>query len=199
LTISTETAKLSGKTWWHTNEKIDPLNKRSADIKDLETTFREKVQAFKKVLEDAGTNISIDTTKRPKERAYVLHYAWEVANGNVKASAVPAMPGVDIVWDHGEDEKSKAGAQEIITAAVVKSTPSLTSNHIDGKAIDWTITWTGDLKIKTKDRTDQVIKSAPRNGGDPGNTELHKVGKDYGVIKGFFEPPDAPHWSSNGK
>jgi hypothetical protein len=199
LAPSTDPAKLSGKAWWDANEKIDPLNKKSSDIADLESDFGGKVKEFKKALDDAGTNISIDTTKRPKERAHVLHYAWQVAKGNVKASSVPAMSGVDIVWDHGGDTKSKAGAQEIITAASVASKPSLTSNHIVGKAIDWTITWTGDLKIKKKDGTELAIKTAPRNGGDPGNTELHEVGKGYGVIKGIFTIKDPPHWSFDGK
>lgn len=199
LVPSTDPAKLSGKAWWDANEKIDPLNKKSSDIEDLESTFQGKVKEFKKALDDAGTSISIDTTKRPKERAYVLHYAWQVAKGNVQANAVPAMTGVDIVWDHGDDTKSKAGAQEIVTAANVASKPSLTSNHIEGKAIDWTITWTGDLKIKEKGGTDRVIKTTPLNGGDPGNTELHDVGKGYGVIKGLFSIKDPPHWSFDGK
>lgn len=200
LLPSTDPAKLSGKAWWDTNEKIAPLNNKSSDIADLESDFQGKVKEFKQALDDAGASISIDTTKRPKERAHVLHYAWQVAKGKVQAVSVPAMAGVDIVWDHGDATKSKAGAQEIITAASVASKPSLTSNHITGKAIDWTITWLDDLKVKKKDGIEQVIKTTPRNGGDPGNTELHGVGKGYGVIKGLnYKPKDPPHWSFNGK
>lgn len=197
--LAADAAKLSGKTWWDANEKIAPYTK-SSDIADLESDFQGKVKEFKKALDDAGTSISIDTTKRPKERAHVLHYAWQVSKGQVKANAVPAMTGVDIVWDHGDETKSKAGAQEIVTAASVKSKPSLTSNHIDGKAIDWTITWTSDpLKIDKKDGTKLEIKTTPRNGGDPGNAELHEVGKGYGVHKGLnFNPKDPPHWSFDG-
>jgi hypothetical protein len=191
-------AKLSGKTWWDANQGNAPYIK-SDDISKLEAGFQTKIKEFKAALEAAGASISIDTTTRPKERAHVLHYAWDVAKGTIKASAVPAMAGVDIVWDHGDDKKSKAGAQEIITAAEVVSRPSLTSKHIDGLAIDWTITWTGDLKIKRKDGTELEIKSAPKHGGDPGNTELHAVGATYGVNKGLnFKPLDPPHWSSDG-
>jgi len=193
-------AKLSGKAWWDANENKEPLNKKSSDTADLKSPFKENVEAFKKALEDAGASISIDTTLRPKERAHVLHYAWQVGKGTVKASDVPVMDGVDIIWDHGDDAKSKAGANEIITAANVASKPSLTSRHIEGKAIDWTIEWTTpELKITNKDGVEVIIKSTPHNGGDPGNTELHTVGKGYGVIKGLnFNPKDPPHWSSDG-
>jgi hypothetical protein len=199
-TKSPDPAKLSSKAWWDANENKDPLNKKSSDVADLASPFKENVEAFKKALEDSGASISIDTTLRPKERAHVLHYAWQVAKSAIKASDVPAMDGVDIIWDHGDDEKSKAGANEIITAANVASKPSLTSRHIEGKAIDWTIEWTtSELKIKNKDGVEVIIKSTPHNGGDPGNTELHAVGKGYGVIKGLnFNPKDPPHWSSDG-
>ena len=193
--------KISGKEWWDANEGKSPYIK-SDKISDLESDFQSKVNEFESALKAAGASISIDTTKRPAERAHVLHYAWQVAKGEIKASAVPSMTGVDITWDHGSEAASKKGAQEILDAATVKSKPSLTSNHIDGKAIDWTITWTGDLKIKKKDGTEIEIKSKPRSGGDPGNTELHSVGEGYGVIKGLFTGPkqkrDAPHWSSDG-
>jgi hypothetical protein len=189
-------AKLSGKTWWDANEGNAPY-KKSDQLSDLEANFQTKVKEFKTALEAAGASISIDTTKRSKERAYIFHYAWNIANDKIKPNAVPAMAGVDIVWDHGDDKKSKAGAQEILTAASVAATePSLTSNHIEGKAIDWTITWTAELKIKQKDGTEVIIKG-PGNGGDH-NTELHAVGKTYGVIKGIFKKPDNPHWSSDG-
>jgi len=192
-------AKLSGTTWWNANESKAPYTK-SDSISDLEADFQTKVTEFKGALDAAGASISIDTTKRPAERAWVLHYAWVIAKDGFKASDVPAKDGVDIIWDHGDAAKSKAGANEIVTAASVASKPSLTSNHIAGKAIDWTITWTGDLKIKKKDGTEATITSAPKNGGDPGNTELHAVGKDYGVIKGLFttQKKDPPHWSSDG-
>jgi hypothetical protein len=189
-------AKLSGKKWWDANEGNAPY-KKSDQLSDLEAGFQTKVKEFKAALEAAGASISIDTTKRSKERAYIFHYAWKIVNDKIKPNAVPAMSGVDIVWDHGDDTKSKAGAQEILTAASVAATePSLTSNHIDGKAIDWTITWTTELKIKQKDGTEKTLKG-PDNGGDH-NTELHAVGKTYGVIKGIFKKPDNPHWSSDG-
>jgi hypothetical protein len=195
-TAAPDPAKLSGKKWWDANEGNAPY-KESDQLSDLEADFQTKVKEFKSALEAAGASISIDTTKRSKERAHIFHYAWKIANDKIKPNAVPAMAGVDIVWDHGDDKKSKAGAQEILTAASVAATePSLTSNHIDGTAIDWTITWTAELKIKQKDGTEVSIKG-PDNGGDH-NKELHAVGKTYGVIKGIFKKADNPHWSADG-
>jgi len=197
-TAVVDPAKLSGKKWWDANQGNDPY-KKSESISDLASDFQTKVREFKTALDNAGAPPTIDTTKRSAERAYVLHYAWRVAKNELSADKVQAKDTVDIVWNHGDDTKSKAGANEIIAAAAVASRPSLTSNHIDGNAIDWTITWTGDLKIKKKDGTEIEIKSTPRNGGDPGNTELHEVGKSYGVHKGLnFTPKDPPHWSDNG-
>jgi hypothetical protein len=190
-------SKLSGKKWWDDHQGTEPF-KKSDKISDLESSFQTAVKAFKKALDDAGASISIDTTKRSKKRAYVLHYAWQVAKGNVEARDVPSESGVDIEWVHSTDAKSKAGAQEIVTAANMASVASLTSNHISGKAIDWTITWTGALSIKNKDGSTKSISSTPRNGGDPGNTELHAVGATYGVKKGLFKKKDPPHWSYNG-
>ena len=191
------TNSLSGKKWWN-DHKNQTAFAKSDKISDLAATFQSKVKEFKKALEDAGAKISIDTTKRSKNRAYVLRYAWMIAKGQIKANKVPAETGVAIEWDHGDDVKSKKAAQEIVTAANMVSIASLTSNHIAAKAIDWTITWTGTLKIKQKDGTIKEIKSTPRNGGDPGNKELHAVGKGYGVHKGLFVKKDPPHWSYNG-
>lgn len=52
--------------------------------------------------------------------------------------------------------------------------PSRTSNHIAGKVIDMTITWSKDIKIKKKDNTEVTVSySANVNA----NTKLHEVGK----------------------
>ena len=109
------------------------------------------------------------------------------------------MVGVDIDWDHGDETKSKNGAKEMVTgfglAVPPKSTnpPSLTSNHIAGKAVDMTIKWTGKIKITKKDGT-QVEVTYMSNVN--GNTALHEAGESYGVKK---LKTDAPHWSYNGR
>lgn len=185
----------SGLTWvsWATSNAAD-----SDDIEELEATFRQNVKDFKKALEDAGAKVSVNDTKRSDKRAYLFHWSWKIALDKCKASDATAMAGVDITWDHGDDVKSKAGAQEMVTgfglAVPPKSTnaPSLTSRHIEGKAIDMDITWTDKIKVKDKTgKETEVTFNADVNA----NTVLHAIGKSYGVIK---LATDAPHWSTDG-
>lgn len=150
-----------------------------------------------------GQISTISTTRRSEKRAYLLHWSWKIAKGLITADKVPAKSGVDIVWDHGDKVSSRKAAQEMVILANIKYLPSLTSNHIRGKAIDWTITWTGNLKIKNKAGKEIEISSEPRHGGkgrtNNGNTDFHAIGKTYGVIKAKFIKIDGPHWSLDGR
>lgn len=172
--------------------------KNTNDIEDLETGFKQNVKDFKKALEDAGATVSVTATKRSEKRAYLFHWSWKIALDKVKASEAGSMTGIDIEWDHGDVAKSKAGAQEMVTgfglAVPPKSTnaPSLTSRHIEGKAIDMDITWTGKIKIKDKTGTEKEVTFSTNVNG---NTALHAIGATYGVKK---LTTDAPHWSTDG-
>lgn len=134
-----------------------------------------------------------------KKRAYLFHWSWKISLGRCKVSEATTLAGVDIKWDHGDVVKSKAGAKEMVTgfslAIPPKSVfaPSMTSNHITGKAIDMEITWKGKIKVKKKDGTEVSVdfKSDVKL-----NTILHSIGASYGVKKLV---KDAPHWSSDGK
>ncbi|NOY71814.1 MAG: hypothetical protein GXP14_05465 [Gammaproteobacteria bacterium] len=186
----------SGKywvTWANTHAK------NSSKINDLDATFKPKVKDFIKALEDGGATVKIKATKRNKKRAYLFHWSWKIYLGKCKASDATKLAGVDIKWDHGDAAKSKAGAKEMVTgfnlAVPPKSVfaPSMTSNHISGKAIDMEITWKGKIKVKKKDGTEVFVdfKSNVKL-----NTILHSIGASYGVKKLV---KDAPHWSSDGK
>lgn len=186
----------SGKYWvaW-----ASASAKNSDKLEDLEVTFRSNVKAFIKALTDAGATISISTTKRSDKRAYLFHWAWKISQSKCKPSDAKKMIGVDIQWDHGNLEKSKAGALEMVNgfglAVPPKSInpPSLTSNHISNKAIDMTIKWYGVINVKKKDGTDvRVTYSTNVNT----NTVLHSIGESYGVKK---LKTDAPHWSFDGR
>jgi len=189
-------ANKSGKywvTWANTNAK------NSNKIDDLEASFKTNVNAFIKALKDAGATVDVSTTKRSDKRAYLFHWSWKISQGKCKPSDPTKKAGVDIQWDHGDLAKSKAGALEMVNgfglAVPPRSVlaPSMTSNHISGKAIDMTIKWTGIMKVKKKDGTEvQVAFSANVNT----NTALHAVGESYGVKK---LKNDAPHWSYNGR
>ena len=192
-------AEKSGKYWvkW-ANTHANP----SSNIEDLESVFKSSVKEFIKALEDAGITVKTGETKRSKERALLYHWSWKIALGKCKASDADndKMPGVDIQWDHGNDDESKAGAQEMVDgfhlAVPPKSTvaPAKTSTHIEGKAIDMTITWSGEKEVKKKNQSApvKVIFNPDVNQ----NAILHEIGESYGIKK---LKNDAPHWSYNGK
>ncbi len=184
-------SQLSGAAWWHANQAKYP---NSTKVDDLEPKFRAKVNAFLAALAEAGIRPNIESTRRSKERAYLMHYCWEIAHGQTLPSKVPPYPGIKIVWDHGDLAKSKKAAQEMVDLFDMDYTASLTSNHIKGLAIDMKFYWNGTLKIKKKDGTVVEIKTAPRNGQD--NALMHQVGASYGVVKLVG---DAPHWSVDGR
>jgi len=186
----------SGKSWvtWANTHA-----KGSSSIEELEGTFKTNLNAFKKALEDAGAKVEVESTKRSKKRAYLFHWSWKISLGKCKPKDATAMTGVDIQWDHGDLAKSKAGAKEMVSgfnlAVPPKSNvaPSLTSNHIAGKAIDMKISWdkTKKLKIKKKDGTEVEV---PWKENVNLNTALHGVGATYSVKK---HTGDKPHWSHN--
>lgn len=180
-------------TWANTNAK------NSTNIDELELTFRKNVKDFIKALKDAGATIDVSTTKRSDKRAYLFHWSWRISLGKCEPSVAKKMTGVDIEWDHKDLKKSKAAAKEMVTgfglAVPPNSTnaPSLTSNHIRGKAIDMTIKWTGIIKVKKKDNT-EVSVTFKTNVNT--NSVLHQIGESYSVKK---LKTDAPHWSVNGR
>lgn len=186
----------SGKYWVNWANKNA---KNSTNINDLEGTFQKNVKAFNKALTDAGASIEISTTKRSDKRAYLFHWSWKISQGKCKPSEATKKAGVDIEWDHGDDDASKKAALEMVNgfglAVPPKSTnaPSLTSNHIAGKAIDMTIKWTGTISVKKKDGKKVSIAY---NSNVNLNTTLHSVGESYSVKK---LKSDAPHWSHNGR
>jgi hypothetical protein len=186
----------SGK-YWVTWAKASALNSSSVDV--LESGFKANVKEFIKALEDAGAKVNVSATKRSDKRAYLFHWSWKISQGKCKAVDAKKMIGVDIEWNHGDEVKSKAGALEMVSGFGLAvpprsiNPPSLTSNHILGKAIDMTITWTGKINVKKKDGTavDITYTSSVNS-----NTGLHSVGESYGVKK---LKTDAPHWSFNGR
>ncbi len=141
-------------TWANTHAK------NSSKVDDLEISFRKNVKKFIKALTDAGAKIDVSTTKRNNKRAYLFHWSWKISQGKCKPSDAKKMSGVDIEWDRGDIKKSKAGALAMVTGFGLAvpprsiNAPSLTSNHIAGKAIDMTIKWAGKITVKNKKGSD---------------------------------------------
>ncbi|HEX8301421.1 hypothetical protein [Sphingomonas sp.] len=182
-------ASLSGATWWHANQARYP---NSEKVADLASPFRDRASAFIDALKAAGAKVTVSATRRNRTRAHLMHYSWRVSRGEMAPGQVPALAGLAIRWDHGDLAKSKKGAREMSDLFGIAFQPSLTSLHIEGRAIDMTISWTGTIEVKDKAGRKRPL-GAPRSGDT--NTELHAIGVTYGVLKLLSDPP---HWSDNG-
>jgi len=173
----------------------------TTNLDDLSEPFRAGAKRFIGALTTAGATVTITTVYRPPERAYLMHWCWEIARHQVDPTAVPAMAGVEIQWAHplagqrGVDWiASRRAAAQMVNAYHMIHWAALKTRHTEGKAIDMNIAWEGDLPIAQSDGTRVTIRSQPRN-GNGGNAELLVVAVSYGVHKLVG---DRVHWSSDG-
>ena len=193
----------SGKAW----VKRFPTSKQ---VDDLEPIFRASVKRFLAALADADVAITISATLRPPQRAYLMHYAWCLVQGKVAPGDVPAFvpkageQPVNIRWLHLDAAQkpnvpgSLTAAREMVSGyqiATLRVAPSLTSLHMQGQAIDMTLSWDGELNIEDAKGKTITIRSLPRSGI---NLDLINVGATYGVRHLVAVNKDPPHWSVNG-
>jgi hypothetical protein len=184
--------ELSGPEW----VKRFPTGR---SVNDLAEPFRTRVTRFIDALRAARATVTISATRRPRERAYLMHYAYRIAREDLDPAKVPSFQGVHILWVHTDQEgkpdlaASRKAALLMVQRYDIVHRPALNSRHIEGLAIDMSIEWLHDLEIVRGDGRRVTIKSAPKNGA--GNSELHDVGLSYGVHKLRGDPP---HWSSDG-
>lgn len=181
---------LSGAAWWKKNQKKYP---GSAKISDLAAGFRENVTTFVKALQKAGATVRVAQTFRHETRAQLMYYSYNLANGKLAAAKIPAIPGCEIKWDHGDEKASQKAAQEMVDLFGIVFPPALGSLHRSGRAIDMWIKWSGVIKVL--DATGRYVEVGSPFAGEK-NPTLHKIGKTYGVHKLVT---DRPHWSDNGK
>ena len=113
---------------------------------------------------------------------YFHAYSWEIQ----KRERVETSGAVDL-------KASRKAATAMVNGYGIAFQPALKSRHVEGRAIDMTISWTGKLSIKTKSGVVTTVSSTPRNGF---NADLRRVGKTFGVTK---HPTDPPHWSTDGR
>ncbi len=180
---------LSGAKWWHNNQARFA---NSIQIADLNSDFRDKAARFINALRQAGANVVIGSTRRNAARAYLMHYCWRLSRGQILASDIPAYPGCAIGWDHGTEAASRKAAKEMEALFAIKFEPSLSSRHIEGKAVDMQIKWGGTIIVKNANGI-RIEISGPGDGAN--NRALHQIGASFGVHK---LPSDPPHWSSDG-
>jgi hypothetical protein len=170
----------------------------SARVDDLVEPFRSNARKFIAALKSAGATVAVASTRRPPERAYLMHWSFSISAG-LDPEQVPGMAGVEIEWVHRnltgvkDLAASKAAASAMVAGYDIAFAPALTSRHIEGKAIDMDISWTTPALTITNGAGQAVtISSGAKNGGNP---ELHKVGASYSVVKLVTDPP---HWSIDG-
>ncbi|WUR12656.1 hypothetical protein E7V67_023650 [[Empedobacter] haloabium] len=189
---SDATAELSGAHWVQRFPG-------SRSPEDLAPPFRESVLAFLDAMAKANIRVRIAATLRPRERAYLMHWSWKIARGKVDPADVPAMTGVPIRWVHPNPKDSVRAAQDMVGAfgmSGLRTAPALMSLHIDGRAIDMTISWRGVVRIRDAAGKEVILDKLPRSGMNP---QLIAVGKTYGVIKFVGGSSDKPHWSATGR
>jgi hypothetical protein len=161
--------------------------------------FRSGCEKFISAMRNAGADVHISSTRRPAERAYLMHYCWRIHKGTLSPKNVPGKTGVNIEWVHrktgGSIDLPASGqaAAAMVQGYDIAFQPALDSRHVQGRAIDMSIDWNGTLRVVDEDGATVEISSAPRNGF---NLALRRVGKSYGVIK---HPSDPPHWSTDGR
>lgn len=162
------------------------------ELSSLELPFAIACQAFLEALAAAGAEVRILATRRPRERDYLMHFAYCIATALIDPALVPPMPGVAIDWVHATPVASRDAAQAMIDGYGLRDLPLLDASHCAGRGIDLEIAWSGTLRIACADGTSVDI-AAPRDGS---NLWLHVVGASYGVHKPSGAPP---HWSDDGR
>jgi hypothetical protein len=184
----------SGADWKAVADANGWIN--SVEFSALDATWGPRAEAFVNGLRAAGAQVRIEAGLRHPNRAFLMHYAWGVA----KAKYTPAQAntacrgrGIDIEWDHGNTNASRAAAQALVDAFDLVRQASITSNHIRGLAIDIVIS---DLpsSITMNGRTYSTRQGASSTAAAE---SVAPIGKAMGVI--WYGPSDWVHWSHNGK
>lgn len=162
----------------------------SVKVEHLTAPFQSGVTRFLAALDQAGASVRINATQRPAERAYLMHYSFQIAHG-LKPIEVPSSNEVAIEWVHQTSCQSVEAARQMVSKYCIVYPPALNSRHTEGKAIDMSVSWRKTLAIvDANGRT--IMIAGP---GSQNNRQLWRVGASYGVIK---NQADLPHWSIDG-
>ncbi len=193
---------LSGEKWvtrYPANDKLV----------DLDAGFGNAASNFIKLLEKAGARVDVLSTTWPAERAYMMHFAWLIANKMIDPRQVPAIDEVDfgtdeslnldIVWWHGNYDDSQSAAEEMAKAFGIQELeepPPLASRHVSGEAIDMRISWSSEVLLLELPNGDEVEISSGSK--DETNVELMEFAAALGVVHYDDTDEDAVHWSVDG-
>jgi hypothetical protein len=202
--------RLSGAHWKQIAD--DRWGGATPDIAELESSFGADLTAFLDMLAANNITYQLASGYRPPERSYLFHYCVKVAKGKIKPSKVPAMAGVDIVWDHGNLAASKAGAQALADEFGLVGVAAHPSNHNSGTAVDMKLDFSGNSStkitysvggksvtrtIKTSDEARVGVSARGKSISGIASRELSKAGADFGVKRAVDS--DIVHWSRSGR
>lgn len=213
--------RLSGAHWseiadekWPNSSDIEALDEGSTA--DNIPNFKQNVKNFIDMLKTNNIKVYPISTRRPKERAYLFHYCVEIKKGRITPDKVESMNGVDIIWDHGDLNKSKAAAKDMAEAFGLVGPAALDSLHIQGKATDLKMDFSGNSQngINTLGymnnneciaRTIMIDKNEATFGESAKGKKINNIrsrelsiaGQDFGVIRAIDN--DVVHWSINGE
>ena len=184
--IGTHSRQLSGASWvahYPTSRSTDTLHE----------PFKGHVESFIHTLRAAGAGVTISATYRPPERAYLMHYAWEIAHGHIAHGHYPTTDpfGIGINWDHGSAAASQAAAQAMVNGYGMAFTAALQSRHTLHRAIDMTIT---NLPASLTLPNGTHVHIGGGNGQT--NQALWQVGAAHFSVHKLASDP--PHWSDDG-
>jgi D-alanyl-D-alanine dipeptidase len=178
--------KLSGPDWFKQYPGSDNLD-------DLVEPFKGNARSFIAMLRANHATVSISATYRPPQRAWLMHWAWEIAKGNQPYSKVGSIENpynIAIEWDHGNEKSTRAAAAAMVKKYKMAHHAALKSRHTERHAIDITIdSLPSVLKVDGKDHS---------VGDEPAteNKALRRLSRSlYHVVK---NPGDPPHWSTDG-
>jgi hypothetical protein len=206
----TPAERLSGAHWKQIAD--DRWGGATAEMSELESSFSTDLQAFIDMLATNGITHQLTAAYRPKERSYLFKYCLDVQNGRIAPKDVPAMAGVDIIWDHGNLAASRSAAKELAEKFGLVGLAAHPSNHNSGKAADMKLDFSGNTDnkitytvggrtitrtIKTNDEARVGVSSRGKTISAIGSRELSKAGADFGVKRALDN--DIVHWSRSGR
>ena len=188
------TMELSGAAWRAKATASGWVN--DTNFASLDATWGPKAETFVTGLRSSGATVNVTAGLRHPKRAMLMHYAWTVSKGLATPAAANTAcqaEGININWDHGDLTRSKAAAAELASAFSLVAKPSLTSNHIRGKAIDCNIS---NVPAKvTVGGTE--YDAGPKGTGVQDEDKVDHVGQAVGVI--WYGAGDRVHWSHTGR
>ncbi|HET9458320.1 MAG TPA: hypothetical protein VFO78_13320 [Candidatus Limnocylindrales bacterium] len=206
----TEEQRRSGAHWKQIAD--DRWGGATPDIAELESSFGSDLTAFLDMLAANNITYVLESAYRPPERSYLFHYCVKVWKRKIAPKDVPPMAGVDIVWDHGNDAASRAGAEALANAFGLVGVAAHPSNHNAGTAVDMKLDFSGNAtntltytkngktitrRIKTDDEARVGVKAKGKSIANIEKRELSKAGADFGVKRKVDS--DIVHWSRTGR